>query len=93
LNLAHLYQAQGDYKAAISAQRQILAVDPLMEEAHSGLMVSFALSGRRSQALRQYQILQDILQKNYQAEPGPETIHLYKLILDGKYQEIDSKLE
>jgi DNA-binding SARP family transcriptional activator len=89
LNLAHLYQAQGDYKAAISAQRQILAVDPLIEEAHSGLMVSFALSGRRSQALRQYQILQDILQKNYQAEPGPETIRLYRLILEGKYHEID----
>jgi len=87
LGQAKLYESKGEYKAAISAFQRIISVDPLLEEAHAGLIYGFALSGQRSQALRQYQLLKDILQKNYHAEPDPETTRMHKLILEGKYQE------
>ncbi len=88
--LARLHEAQGDYSSAVTAYLRLIAVDPLQEEAQTGLMRSYALSGQRSQALRQYQILQDTLYKELQAEPDPATKRLYQQILEGKYPPQDS---
>ncbi len=91
LSLGRLHETRGEYKTAIPVYQRLNRVDPLLEEAYAGLMRSFALSGQRSLALRQYQLLKDLLQKNYQAEPDPEITRVQKLILEGKYQELNSK--
>jgi DNA-binding SARP family transcriptional activator len=59
---------------------------PLMEEAHAGLMRSFALTGRRSQALHQYQFLKDLLHNKLGIEPDSEIQRIYQSILVGFYQ-------
>jgi hypothetical protein len=84
LELARLHETRGEYQSAISAYQRLLAVDPLLEEVYAGLMRSFALSGQRTQALRQYQVLKDTLKKELQVEPEPATTQLYESIRGGK---------
>ena len=90
LELARLYEARGEHSPAVVAYQQLTSVDPLQEEAQTGLMRVYALSGQRSQALRQYQILQDTLFKELGAEPDPAVKMLYQQILAGKYSAPDS---
>jgi predicted ATPase/DNA-binding SARP family transcriptional activator/predicted negative regulator of RcsB-dependent stress response len=85
LELAHLHEARGENQPAIETYQKLIAVDPLIEEAHVGLMQSYALSGQRSQALRQYQVLQEILDKELGAEPDPDSQRMHRQILEGKY--------
>jgi DNA-binding SARP family transcriptional activator len=84
--LAHLQEAQEDYQAAIVTYQRLVAHDPLMEEAHAGLMRNFALTGRRSQALHQYLFLKDLLHTKLGIVPDSETQKLYQSILAGNYQ-------
>lgn len=84
--LAHLQETDEDYQAAILTYQRLVAHDPLMEEAHAGLMRNFALTGRRSQALHQYQFLKELLHNKLGIEPDSETQRIYQLILAGNYQ-------
>jgi DNA-binding SARP family transcriptional activator len=93
MSLARLYQTQGDHQSAIPVYQCLIAADPMQEEAHVSLMYSFALSGHRSHALRQYQLLQDILAKNLAIEPDPETKRLHQLILAGQYELLKSSFK
>jgi predicted ATPase/DNA-binding SARP family transcriptional activator len=85
LDLAHLHEAHGENQPAIESFQALIAVDPLIEEAHVGLMRNYALSGQRSQALRQYQLLQDILSNELATEPDLDSQKLHRQILEGKY--------
>jgi predicted ATPase/DNA-binding SARP family transcriptional activator len=85
LEFAALTEKNGDHKAAIATFQSLIAFDPLLEEAHAGLMRCYALSGQRSQALRQYQLLQDTLRKELASEPDRSTQELYQHILAGIY--------
>ena len=42
------YAARGQYETAIAYARQLLALDPLREEAHRQLMLLYARSNQRS---------------------------------------------
>ncbi len=75
LNLARLYETQLDYPAQMRILQQIIAADPSNEEAHAGLVHLFALSGQRQKALRQYQLLREVLQTELGAEPSPGYHH------------------
>jgi DNA-binding SARP family transcriptional activator len=85
LDLAHLQEAHGENQPAIESYQKLIAIDQLAEEAHIVLMRNYALSGQRSQALRQFQVLQEILYKELEAEPDSDSHRLHRQILEGKY--------
>ena len=80
--LIESYLRRGEYRFGIQFARRLLAIDPLSEEAHRSLMRLYALSGRRSRALRQYEILRNLLSSELKVEPLPDTRELHKSILD-----------
>jgi LuxR family maltose regulon positive regulatory protein len=54
------------------------------EPAHHQLMLVYARLGRRSEALRQFQLLCSILREELHANPMPETVELYRTIQEGQ---------
>jgi hypothetical protein len=62
-----------------------LSEEPIREEAHAGLMRVHALSGRRRQALEQYELLSEILRRELGMEPAAEIRRLYEEILSDKF--------
>lgn len=71
----------GHVEAALQATQQLLELDPLHEPAHRRLMRLQAGRGRRSAALRQYQVCVDVLQRELGTEPEPTTRRLYHELL------------
>jgi predicted ATPase/DNA-binding SARP family transcriptional activator len=78
IELAQLY---GDDAQAVAALQRALVADPLAEPAHRALMRLYAATGRRQQALAQYQLLRQQLDAELAAEPDPETRTLYRELL------------
>jgi DNA-binding SARP family transcriptional activator len=74
-------RARGLMDNVVAAALRLLGLDPLQEDAHRALMRAFASLGRRAAALRQYQVCVDILQRELQTEPEPETKTLYLEVL------------
>jgi TolB-like protein/DNA-binding SARP family transcriptional activator/Tfp pilus assembly protein PilF len=66
--------------AAIGTAKRLLQLEPTREATHRALMRLYAVTGDRSRALRQYQICRDLLQRDLDVEPEPETERLYKEI-------------
>jgi DNA-binding SARP family transcriptional activator len=52
--------------------------EPTREEAHEGLMRLYALSGRPSEALRQYEILEEAFTRELGTEPNASSRALKK---------------
>jgi len=65
---------------AIATAQRLLQLEPLREEAHRALMRLYAGQGNRSQALRQYQVCRDSLQRELGVKPEAETENLYREI-------------
>jgi predicted ATPase/DNA-binding SARP family transcriptional activator len=78
LELADLH---GDAPAAVAALQRALVAEPLAEPAHRALMRLYARTGRRQQALAQYQLLRQGLNAELAAEPDPATRALYQQLL------------
>jgi DNA-binding SARP family transcriptional activator len=85
LRLASLHEARQEADQAIDALRRVVAVEPEREEAHVGLMRLYALTGRRQQAIRQYERLCDILARELDSEPDAATRRLYAQIVDHRF--------
>lgn len=75
------YEEQGDYRNAIRYAQAMLSYDPLQESVHRRLMRLYHRSGDRAAALRQYETLCELLQRELGAEPLRETQQLYDQIL------------
>ena len=78
LELAELH---GDAPVAVVALQRALVADPIAEPAHRALMRLYARTGRRQQALAQYQLLRLGLSAELAAEPDPATRALYQQLL------------
>jgi predicted ATPase/DNA-binding SARP family transcriptional activator len=78
--LAGGYAAQGDTERGVACAQRWVGLDPLHEPAHRLLMRLYAESGRRSEALRQYETCQRLLEEELGAPPDPETTALYQAI-------------
>lgn len=81
---ALLSHAEADPGAVIGSLAPILARDPLDESVHRALMHAYALTGRRHEALRQYQTCKDLLDSELGISPDPQTARLYEQILQGE---------
>ena len=82
--LADGHAAAGDHARAIEAGRRAVEVDPLDEGAHRRLMLSYARSGRRGHALRQFLACRRALVDGLGVEPAEETAALQRRILAGE---------
>jgi DNA-binding SARP family transcriptional activator/TolB-like protein/Tfp pilus assembly protein PilF len=82
--LARLYEAGGEHQAAIERLQSLLIADGANEETHRHLMRLYALTGNKHQALRQYQLCCDALQKDLDAEPEQQTRELHRQIISGQ---------
>jgi DNA-binding SARP family transcriptional activator len=71
--LSHVYIAAGEMERAIAMTKRSLAADPLCEETHYSLMRLFMATGRRTEALAQYQSCEQMLACEFGVEPLPET--------------------
>src|SRR5262245_44556854 len=81
--LAH-YRAMGSTEAAIQTALRLLTLDALQEPTHRALMQLYVETGRRSAALRQYQLCTATLRRELRAEPERETVALYEEIMRGR---------
>lgn len=85
-NLKHLsieYMERGEAEKAIDTVQRWIKMDPLHEPAHRQLMLLYSRAGQRTAAIRQYQNLRDLLDKELGLEPEKETTGLMDEIRKG----------
>ncbi len=82
--LAGFYEELGELEQALHYAHKQIELEPLKEEAYIQLMQVLALSGRRSEALTQYDTLRHVLANELAIEPTKETIALYEQIRSGE---------
>lgn len=73
--------AAGDEDGARLAAERLIARDPLREEAHEVLIAVHGLTGTRSQVVRQYRRLCEVLDRELAEVPLPETDATYRTAL------------
>ena len=79
--LVEHHENRGEHAHGILFAQRLLDLDPLSEQAHRRLMRLYAISGRRSRALAQYESCLNLLRLELGVEPLAETTALYKAIL------------
>jgi len=75
---------QGRFVEAAAAFRRLLERDDLAEDVHRRLISSLARAGDRSGALRSYRRLEELLLRELDVEPEPETAALMREIQRAK---------
>jgi DNA-binding SARP family transcriptional activator len=73
--------SRGDITGARLAATELLARDPLREEAHAVLIAVYGVAGSRSQVVRQYRRVCTILRSELAVSPLPETDATYRMAL------------
>lgn len=84
LNLAELRAKRGALTSAIEPLDRLLTADPTHETAVRRLMILLTQLDRRGEAIRAYERLATILKRDYESEPLPETVELYKALRQGQ---------
>jgi ATP/maltotriose-dependent transcriptional regulator MalT/DNA-binding SARP family transcriptional activator len=82
--LVRACRADEDHLAGAHAARRLVELDPLDEDAHRELMISYARSGRRAYALRQFLECRRTLVDQLGVEPASDTIELQQRVLAGE---------
>ncbi len=84
-DLAALHERAGALTQSSEILQTLLSHDPGREEAQRSLMRLYALTGRRQQALRQYQMLREAAGREFDAEPDAQSQRLYQEIASGRF--------
>jgi DNA-binding SARP family transcriptional activator len=71
---------QRAFERAIQYGREALNLDPFREGTQRDVMKLYVQNGQRVKALRQYEVLRQLLDDDFAIEPMPETVELYKRI-------------
>lgn len=82
-DLAAQRLAEGDLASARTMAERLVVRDPLREEAHAILIAVHGLVGSRSQVVRQYRRVREILARELGEVPLPETDAVYRRAMDG----------
>ena len=90
LELGALLEGRREFGEAIEALGRVVAEEPTHEGAHVGLMRLHALSGRRREALSQYERLREALFNEFRREPDAATTSLQQEIWAGTFPHSDS---
>ena len=83
IHLGQLHFTDAHYREAAETYRRVLSFDNYLELAHRELMRCHARQGETSQALRHYQQLRELLQRELHAEPSSETTLLFERLRRG----------
>jgi predicted ATPase/DNA-binding SARP family transcriptional activator len=86
--LSEDYCALGQAEKAIPYARRLISLDPLSESAHRQLMEVYLQAGQHNAALKQYQTCEQVLRKELNLDPQPETRALYKKIRKGEIKSV-----
>ena len=89
-HLTAYHERRGDYREARQFARRQVELEPWDEAAQRQLMRTLALSGRRSAALKQYQVCRRVLAAELGVEPANQTTELFEQIRDGEYERPES---
>jgi len=82
--LSRQYVTHGNQPQAIEVLQLLVASEPAEEDAHRELTRLYELSGRRSDALRQYEQLTEALRQEVDAEPDARSKRLYEDIREDR---------
>src|SRR5919112_1867951 len=85
LELGALLEGRREFGEAIEALGRVVAEEPTHEGAHVGIMRLHALSGRRREALSQYERLREALFKEFGTEPEAAATRLQQEIWAGTF--------
>ncbi|GCE02967.1 DUF6788 family protein [Dictyobacter aurantiacus] len=83
LNLAQSQAENEEYASAIETLDRLRTADPTNETALQHLMMLLTQRDRRGEALQVYKRHQEMLERDYESEPLPETIELYEKLRNG----------
>jgi DNA-binding SARP family transcriptional activator len=84
LGMAEVLERCGAYNDAADRLRDVLRQDPTREVVHQLLMRLYARMGTPDQAVRQFHRCEDVLRRELDLAPQPETVSLYDEILAGQ---------
>jgi predicted ATPase/DNA-binding SARP family transcriptional activator/DNA-binding CsgD family transcriptional regulator/Tfp pilus assembly protein PilF len=85
LGLGWSYEEREDYGSAIEALLKVTGGEPANEEAHAGLMRLYALTGRKADALRQYELFEGMISRELGVGPSASTRALREEISSGRF--------
>jgi hypothetical protein len=85
VEMAGLYEGRREWRPAIEALTRAVSEEPVLEEAHVGLMRLYAFSRRSGHALLQYERLRETLQRELGAEPDASVRALREEIASGRF--------
>lgn len=72
--------AAGDHAIALRYVQRLLELDCCREDAHRQAMLCYTRLGLRSQALRQYRVCREALEREFDAVPEPKTEAMFDVI-------------
>jgi DNA-binding SARP family transcriptional activator len=72
----------GQHAEALAVATRLLALDPLREQTHRGVMRIYAAQGRHPQAIEQYRRCREALRLELGVNPDPQTEELYREIVE-----------
>ena len=81
VELADALEERGAQAAAADRLRETLRYDPTREDVHRRLIMLYAVLGSRDQAVRQFQMCREVLQRDLGVLPAESTLALYEEIL------------
>jgi DNA-binding SARP family transcriptional activator len=81
--LAEVLEGRGAYNEAADRLREVLQQDPAREAVHRQLMRLYARMGTPDQAVRQFHLCAEVLRRELDLAPQPETVSLHDEILAG----------
>lgn len=81
--LTDYYERRGEYDLCSEYAQKKIELEPWRESAYRHYMRALALSGRRAEALHQYDVCRAILAREMGIEPSAATTHLYDRIRMG----------
>src|SRR5215208_7146196 len=85
LELGALLEEREEFGKATEVLGRVVTQEPTHEGAHAGLMRLYALSGRRREALRQYERLREALTREFGREPEAASRRLQQEIWTGTF--------
>lgn len=89
--LSEDYCSLGQAEKAIPHARRLISLDPLNESTHRQLMSVYLQAGQPNAALKQYQTCEQLLRKELNLDPQPETRELYKKTRKREARAIEKK--
>jgi DNA-binding SARP family transcriptional activator len=81
LALADAFEQSGSLSASVDRLREVLQHDLTREDVHRRLMVLYAQTGMRDQAVRQFHLCEAVLRRELDLAPESETMRLFEEVL------------